>query len=74
MGLNNMGSKSLERQIAEAASDFKLGLSNSGFATYAGGRGSLKKTLFDLVEKWEVEPEDSGKRAALRKLSVEKMH
>lgn len=69
-----MHNKSLERQIAEAASDFKLGLSNSDFAAQFGGVDKLRNRLFDLVEKWENQPEDWDKRAALKKLSIEKMH
>jgi len=45
--------KSIELRITEAASDYKMALTNSGFADEHGGVNALKKSLFDLVEGWE---------------------
>lgn len=48
---------SLERLIAKAASDYKLGLSNDDFAREHGGVEPLRRALFELVEHWEMSPD-----------------
>lgn len=49
--------RSLERQVAEAASDYKLALENEGFAAECGGVEKLREGLFALVEQWEMTDE-----------------
>lgn len=54
----DIGKKSLEYRIAEAASDYKLGLENSGFANVHGGVEALQAELFELVAQWEYAVND----------------
>ena len=45
----------IEERIAEAASDYKMGIENDGFACEYGGVDKLRADLFALVEEWEGE-------------------
>jgi len=45
----------IEERIAEAASDYKMGIENDGFASECGGADKLRSDLFALVEEWEGE-------------------
>lgn len=43
----------LSLRIIHAASGYKMGLTNVGFAETYGGTDKLRDDLFALVEKWE---------------------
>lgn len=47
--------RSIETRIVEAASDYKMGLANEGFAAENGGVDKLRDELFALVDEWEGE-------------------
>ena len=51
--------RTIETRIAEAASDYKMGLANDGFASENGGAEKLRSDLFALVEEWEGEIDDA---------------
>jgi len=50
--------RTLEIRIAEAASDYKLGLENEGFANEFGGIDKLRAELFLLVTEWEGDADE----------------
>ena len=50
--------KSIERQIAEAASDYKLAVENTMFAEEYGGIEKLREELFMLVSEFEMSETD----------------
>jgi hypothetical protein len=45
----------LETRIAEAASDYRMGLMNDGFAAEYGGTDKLRSILYALLDEWEGE-------------------
>lgn len=52
--------KSLEQRIVEAASDYKMGVANDGFAEQYGGLAALRNELFKLVIEWEGEVDEES--------------
>lgn len=52
--------RTIETRIAEAASDYKMGLANEGFAVENGGVDKLRADLFALVEAWEGELDEAA--------------
>ena len=50
--------KTIETRVTEAASDYKMGCENSGFADAHGGIEALKSELFSLVAEWEGVADD----------------
>lgn len=51
--------ESIETRVAEAASDYKMGLDNEGFANECGGVDKLRDDLFALVDEWGGELDEA---------------
>ncbi len=55
-----MKKKDIKTIIAEAASDYKLGLQAPDYAQLNGGIERLENRLLQLVSIWESEGDDAG--------------
>lgn len=56
--MTTMGEESIQQRITDAASDYKMGLENQGFADEYGGVDKLREELFTLVTEWEMSGSD----------------